>query len=296
MPETRVYHVDGRLLPADATAVPVTDRGFRFGDAAVETLRAYDGVPFEWAAHADRLRASCDVLEIDPGVSDATLRDRVEATLEANDAPDAVVRVTVSRGGAPADPVDDLTPPADLDPTVVVEAVPVPGDFRPSPAAVQTVKTRRTSDRAVPARASVAGDVNRVLARLELRVTGADEALMLDDSGDAVGGADSALFFVRDDALCTPSLEGPVRPRVARSVVLELASSEELPVREGRFGPGAVREADEAFLASSRWELRPVASVDGIEVGDGPVTKLLSHLYRDRVAAACGEFDRERNG
>lgn len=301
MPDERFFHVDGRLVPAEAATVSVCDRGFRFGDAAVETLRARDGVPFEWTAHADRLRTSCDALSLDPGATDATLRDRVEATLSANnldgDGPDAsvdaAVQIEVSRGVDPAAAADDLTPPTDADATVVVSAepAPAPGPGTTDPAALQTVKTRRVPDRAVPARASVAGDVNRVLARLELRVSDADEALMLDGAGDVVGGADAALFFVRDDALCTPGLDGPVTPSVTRSVALELASAEDLPVREGRFGPDDVREADEAFLANARHGLRPVASVDGIDVGAGPVTRLLAHLYDDRVEAAC--VDRE---
>ena len=284
----RLFHVDGRLVPAEAATVSVRDRGFRFGDAAVETLRARDGTPFEWEAHVDRLRASCDVLDLDPVVTDATLRDRVEATLSANDhdADDAVVGITITRGADPPGAAADLTPPTDADPTVVVSAGPTDGN--PTDAAVQTVKTRRVSDRAVPARASVAGDVNRVLARLELRVSDADEALMLDEAGDVVGGADAALFFVRGDALCTPGPDGPVAPGVTRSVVLELASAEGLPVREGRFGPDDVRGADEAFLANARRGVRPVASVDGIGVGNGPVTRLLAHLYEDRITAACG--------
>lgn len=44
-----------------------------------------------------------------------------------------------------------------------------------------------------------------------------------------------------------------------------------------------MRDANEAFLTNSTWELRPVETVDGIEVGDGPVTKLLSRLYDDYV-------------
>ena len=291
MPEERLLHVDGRLVPAEAATVSVRDRGFQFGDAAVETLRARDGVPFEWVAHADRLRTSCDALDLAPGATDATLRDRVEVTLSANDlGGDAIVRITVSRGTTPAGTVDDLTPPVDADPTVVVSADPIDRSATDI-AAVQTVKTRRVSDRAVPARASVAGDVNRVLARLELRVSDADEALLLDETGDVVGGADAALFFVRGDALCTPGLDGPVAPGVTRSVVLELASAEGLPVREGRFGPDDVRGADEAFLANSRRGIRPVGSVDGIDVGDGPVTRLLAHLYDDRVSAVCGVED-----
>ncbi|MEZ3169032.1 aminotransferase class IV, partial [Halorubrum ejinorense] len=79
--------------------------------------------------------------------------------------------------------------------------------------------------------------LNGILARLELRVTGADEALMLDSDGHVAEGATSNIFF-----------------------------------------------ADEVFLTNSTWEVRPVATVDGIAVdGDGeavagPLTTLISRL------------------
>ncbi|ELZ89894.1 aminotransferase class IV, partial [Haloferax sulfurifontis] len=138
-------------------------------------------------------------------------------------------------------------------------------------------------DRSLPARAKTHNYLNGILARVELRVTGADEALMLDADGYVTEGATSNLFFVDDDALCTPSLDGPVLPGITRRVVLDFARQEGIPIRERRFTPDDVRDANEAFLTNSTWELRPVETVDGIEVGDGPVTKLLSRLYDDYV-------------
>jgi len=101
--DARRCHVDGDLVP-ESRAVAARDRGFRYGDAAVETLRAYGGEPFEWAAHADRLRAACRALGIGHGIADAELRDRVEATLTANDLRDALVRLSVTRGPEAAPP------------------------------------------------------------------------------------------------------------------------------------------------------------------------------------------------
>lgn len=104
------------------------------------------------------------------------------------------------------------------------------------PATVQTVKTRRIPDRSLPARAKTHNYLNGILARVELRVTGADEALMLDADGYVTEGATSNLFFVDDNALCTPSLDGPVLPGITRRVVLDLARR-----RASRFGNGASR-------------------------------------------------------
>ena len=281
----RLYHVDGELVPAGEATVSVRDRGFAYGDAAFETLRAYGGDVFEWSAHAERLRGTCDALELDHGLSDSDLRARIDETLEANDLDDAYVRLSITRGVQPG----KLTPDPEVDPTVVVVVEPLPRGGREGedawdgPATLQTVKTRRTPDRALPARAKTHNYLNGVLARLELRATGADEALLLDERGTVTEGATSNVFFVRENALCTPSLDGPVLPGVTRDVVIDLARSEGIPVREGAFVPDDVRGADEAFLTNTTWELRPVETVDGIDAGDGPVTALLSRLFDERI-------------
>jgi branched-chain amino acid aminotransferase len=59
-------------------------------------------------------------------------------------------------------------------------------------------------------------------------------------------------------------------------VVCDLAREEEVPVEAGRYSPNAVREASEAFLASAAEGIRPISRLDGIAVGDGPVTRLLA--------------------
>ncbi|KTG10476.1 4-amino-4-deoxychorismate lyase [Haloprofundus marisrubri] len=279
--------MNGELVPASEATVNVRDRGFMYGDAAFETLRVYGGHLFEWEAHADRLAKSCEILRLDHGLSDENLRARIEATLDANGLEDASVKLSISRGVQPG----KLTPSEQVDPTVVVTLSPLgrggvdgekPWD---GPATLQTVKTRRPSDRALPSKAKTHNYLNGILALLELRVTGADEALVLDDEGYVAEGATSNIFFVDGKRLCTPTLDGPILAGVTRDVVLELAESEGIPVREDFFTPDDVRGADEVFITSSTREIRPVGTVDGIDVETGPVTRLLSRLYETRVEA-----------
>jgi branched-chain amino acid aminotransferase len=291
------YHVDGEIVSAGEATVSVRDRGFMYGDGAFETLRVYGGDPFEWAAHRDRLRRTAETLGFADAVPD-DLRERVAETLAANDLEDAYCKVSVTRGAQPG----KLTPDPDVDPTVVVYVAPLsrggvdgekPWD---DPATVQTVRTRRPPDSAVPADAKTHNYLPGVLARLELRRAAtdefaADEAVMRDPDGNVAEGATSNLFFVDEGVLKTPSTDLPVLPGVTRSVVIDLAEREEFPVETGRYGVGDLREADEAFLTNSTWEIRPVTSVDGIDVGVGPMTKLLSRLFDERVEAACYDED-----
>jgi branched-chain amino acid aminotransferase len=286
---TLQYHVDGELVPAEEATVSVRDRGFMYGDGAFETLRVYGGDPFEWGAHRDRLERTAETL----GFADAVpgdLRERVDETLAANDLDEAYCKVSVTRGVQPG----KLTPDPDVDPTVVVYVSPlerggVEGEsVWDDPATVQTVRTRRVPDAALPADAKTHNYLNGILARIELQRArtddfAADEALMRDVDGHVAEGATSNLFFVDGGTLKTPSTDLAVLPGVTRSVVLELAESEGFPVETGRYAVGDVREADEAFLTNSTWELRPVTSVDGIDVAVGPMTKLLARLFDERV-------------
>ncbi|ERH06739.1 MAG: branched-chain amino acid aminotransferase/4-amino-4-deoxychorismate lyase [Halonotius sp. J07HN4] len=303
--DERVFHVDGELVPAEEATVSVRDRGFQYGDAAFETMRAYGGEIFRWQAHADRLAETCSILELEHGITDADLRERIDETLAANEMREAYVRLSITRGVQPG----KLTPSETVDPTVVVIVKPLSrggSDGQPvwaEPATLQTVKTKRVPDSAIPAQAKTHNYLNEILARLELRVSDADEAIMVDADGHVAEGATSNLFFVRDNALRTPRLDGPVLPGITRRVVLDIADKEGIPVEEGTYTPDDIRNADEVFLTNSTWEVRPVDVVDGISLGDdtagatagdedtendplataGPVTTLLARLFAARI-------------
>ena len=290
----RLYHVDGELLPAGEATVSVDDRGFRYGDAAFETMRAYAGTIFAWDRHVARLERTCEALSLEHGLSDDDLRERIDETLAANDLADAYVRLSISRGVQPG----KLTPQPEVEPTVVVYVKPLPrGGLEgesvwDEPATVRTVETRRVPDAAIPAGAKTHNYLNGILARAELREQDADEpvdeALMCDCDGFVAEGATSNLFFVRDGAVHTPATdEQPVLPGITRGLVLELAAEADIPVREGRYELEDALAADEAFLTNRTWELRPIATLDGREIGGGPVTSRLSRLYDERVEDVC---------
>ncbi|MFB6101906.1 MAG: aminotransferase class IV [Haloplanus sp.] len=278
------YHVNGDLVDADDAAVSVEDRGFLYGDAAFETLRAYGGAVFEWDAHRDRLERTCETL----GMSGATpddLHDRIAATLDANDCDDAYVRVSVTRGAQPG----KLTPDPEVTPTVVVIVKPLPRggtegeSVWDDPATVHTVETRRIPEAAMPADAKTHNYLDGILARLELRETEADEALVRDTEGFVAEGATSNVFFVDDGVLRTPARTEPILPGVTRAVVLDLAEEAGIPVETGRYDLEAVRAADEAFLTNTTWEVRPVERLDGVAVGGGPITDRLAEAFDRRI-------------
>ena len=278
------YHVDGELVDRAEATVSVDDRGFQYGDGVFETMRVYGGTMFALDAHMDRLERSCDALALDHGLDRRDLATRVHETLAANDLQDAYAKLSITRGSQPG----TVTPQPEVDPTVVVYVKPLPrggldGErVWDDPATLQTVTTRKPPRSALPPGAKTHNYLNSILAREEL-VAGADEALLRDQAGNVAEGATSNVFWVDDDGLHTPAADLDLLPGITRAYVLDLARQQAgVPVHTGEYAPEAVRQADECFLANSTWELRPVATVDGIDVGGGPVTDLLSRLF-DRL-------------
>jgi len=279
------YHVDGALVDAEDATVSVRDRGFQYGDAAFETLRAYGGQTFAWVAHYRRLEATCDALGIDHDLGARELRSRVHETLAANDLTDAYVRLSVTRG------VQDggrLTPTDDADPTVVVVAEPLPKGGTDgervwnAPADVRTTTVKPTPDGTLPSTAKTHNYLSGVLGRIDAG-DDADEALFVDDDGTVTEGATSNLFFVDDGTIHTPSADLDLLPGVTRWAVTELADDLGIPVQTGHYDLDDVYAADEAFLTNTTWEVRPVASVDDATYDTCRVGAALAREYAEEV-------------
>ena len=273
------HHVDGHLVDAEAATLPVDDRGVTFGDAVGEPVRVDGGTPVAWRAHVDRLLDACDALGFDPGVGDAELRERVDDTLAANGLDDALARLSITRGRTQSSrgPFGRLRPPGR-------SRADGRGDGR---TAVGRPIGRNAPDCSKSAHSPSGGPRGPGLRQAAPPDDDpADEALLLDDSGHVVGGTASDPIMVANDALRLPALaEWPART-ATRTVVRELAETEDLPVVDGAYTPADLRAADEVFLAEPTAGVRPVAKIDGVDVGGGPVTQLLAHLFDEGVVAA----------
>lgn len=266
------------------------DRGFLFGDAVFESMRAYGGRVFRMGRHLERLADSARLIGLTglPGAD--RLSADVTGLLEANQVGDARVRLTVTRGpGRPGEygGVDGA-------PTCVISVAPFAGleARRYEEGVALTVASRR----AIPAEAldpsiKSTSRVASVLTRREAQARGAFEAVLLDAADHLTEGTASNIFLVRDGRLSTPASSRSALPGVTRAAVLEAAAEAGIPAAEARLPLRALRESAEVFLTNSSWEVLPVTRVDDRAIGDGrpgPVTAELLRRYRALVARECG--------
>ncbi|HET7474045.1 MAG TPA: aminotransferase class IV [Candidatus Limnocylindrales bacterium] len=266
--------VDGRIVGAAEPVLTAFDRGFQLGDGIFETLRARAGRPTELDAHVARLRRSADGLGFDlPADIHASLAGAITDLLSAEglDGPDgdASVRITVSRG--PFFGRGLLPPDEHPRPTVVVQAWPV----APTPAqhlevGLHLIASRVRRDPESPLAAlKTTSRADYVVAQLEAREAGADDALFLTIDGFLSEATSANVFLVRGDELATPSLGCAILPGTTRDWILRWAGDVGLDAVEGLLTTRDLHEADEAFLSSSVAGILPVTRFEGEPIGDG---------------------------
>lgn len=284
-PHTIVW-VDGKRLPSEGVHISARDRGLTLADGVFETMRAHDGKVFRLEQHLTRIEGALRVLEIP---APAELREWVDTAIRAAHAPDASIRLTVTRGVA----AGGVTVPADPVPTVVVTVAPPPafGAAIYEAGLTARVASGRRNTHSMTAGLKTLSYTDSVAAMLEARCHGADEALFLDTDGHCSEASASNFFAVIDGQLTTPPTACAALPGITRAAVIELAAGMGLGVDDRPLDSAKLKFATEAFLTSSLRGIAPLVRLDGIPIGTGEpgkVTRQVMKAYADLVARECG--------
>src|SRR2546421_6588682 len=93
-----IVFLNGQFVPESQAVVSVFDRSFLYGDGLFETMRIRNGKPFRWAQHLDRLGQGAEFLKIKLPFAGAELQEFVAGLVRRNEMPEALLRLTLSRG------------------------------------------------------------------------------------------------------------------------------------------------------------------------------------------------------
>ncbi|MDI6689537.1 MAG: branched-chain-amino-acid transaminase [Actinomycetota bacterium] len=279
-----IVYLNGRLVPKREAKISIFDHGFLYGDGLFETMRSYNGRVFRLTEHIKRLFKSAKFLRLKLGVTEEEIETAVQETIKANDLLDAYVRLTISRGEGETGPDPSTCPKS----TVVIIARP----FRSYPhelyekGARAIIANTRQDDLSPLARVKSMNFLNNILALMEAKAAGVDQAILLNTKGFVAEGAVGNIFIFRDNTLITPPKDAGILPGITRRLVLKLAKGLQIPIRVGNFPPDALMQAQECFLTNSLMEILPIVQVADHPIGTGrpgPVTQQLILAYRELV-------------
>jgi len=287
-----IIYLNGQLVPHSKAKLSPFDHGFLYGYGLFETMRAYNGHIFRLDRHLARLRRSAQSLGLATRLAAFDLETACTETLEANKLKDARLRLTISAGEG------DMTPDPSTcsSPTVLVTAqnlVPLPPEKYESGFKAALSSLRRDSQSPLSWLKSTCY-LNNILARMEAKVAGCDEAIMLNERGYLAEGSTTNIFLVKKSlslegrsqvrVLVTPSLESGVLPGITREAVLEIAQTSNIKTVERQVELKELVEAEEAFITNSILKLMPLTCFDGKPIGTGKagqLTKKLMSAYKE---------------
>ena len=149
-----------------------------------------------------------------------------------------------------------------------------------------TVPTRRINASALPPAVKSLNYLNNILAKIEAKKVGFQEALMLNDKGEIAECTGDNVFVLSKGELYTPPLDAGSLRGITRATVMDIAEDLGVPCREQALTRYDLWTGEECFLTGTAAEVIPCVEVDHRTVGNGEpgaVTKSFISKFREKV-------------
>jgi branched-subunit amino acid aminotransferase/4-amino-4-deoxychorismate lyase len=273
----KVIFYNGKFLISPESPKLDPDSGLLRGIGLFETMRAYQGNIIYFTRHIARIRNSAKFFGLGFSYDSARIKKIIVRLLESNALSHACVRLTFWRTGRRAE--------------ILIMAK----KYKPLPFS----KYRKGFSAAI---APFSQDENSLLAQhkttsrliyeqnfCQAKTRGFDEAIMLNQRGYISEGTRANIFFVKDNALFTPTLDCGCLNGITRRVVFDFCSQYRIRLYEGKFTLEQLYAAEGAFLTNSLLGIMPLASVGKkhfFKAARPKITGLLMRKYGDLLRRA----------
>jgi aminodeoxychorismate lyase len=275
-----IVFLNGKFVPEEKAVVPIHDRGFLLGDGLFETVRVAGGQPFRFAQHLERLARGADFLKIKLPFAPKEIQKSATQLIEKNKFPEAVLRLTLTRGGGRR----GYSLQGATQPTLAMTLHPLPPMDADEPLQWSLVTSSFRIAAGDPlASFKTASKVLHVLARAEAEEKGADEALLVNTNGEVAETAGGNLFWTYQNKVCTVPTGRGVLPGITRAVVLEICQSLGLETNKRIIKPEQLRNAEGIFVTQSALGIIPVAAFDGSPVAPSPLVDQIANAYNEML-------------
>jgi branched-chain amino acid aminotransferase len=138
---------------------------------------------------------------------------------------------------------------------------------RPDGISLASVSVRRPDPDMLDPRVKSLNYINNIMAKMEAKQRGADEALVLNRRGTIAEASGANVFCVKDQTLYTPPTADGALAGITRRRVLQLAGELGIPTREQSLVKMDLLEASEVFLTGTGAGIVAVGTLDGVGLG-----------------------------
>jgi D-alanine transaminase len=269
-----ICYLNGSYLPLEEARISPLDRGFLYADGVYEVMPVYDGRPFRFEAHGDRLTRSLAEIRMQDPHTRNEWREIFATLIARNGGGDQYVYWQVTRG---AERGRTHAPLPEIPRTVFAFCAPLPvtppAALESGVACVTAIDTRwaRCDIKSVSLLANV------LLRQLSVDANAVETILLRDD--ELMEASASAVHVVIGGELRTPPNSRKILPGTTRGAVEEMAKRAGISFRAVPVSVEQLRAADEIWISAATREVQPVTSLDGRPVGSGKPGPLWRRLY-----------------
>jgi len=273
---------DGEMVPWRDARVHVLTHALHYASSVFEGQRAYNGEIFKLREHSKRLRKSASLLGFELPWSVEEIDAACIEVLKANGWTDAYMRPVAWRGSESMG-----VAPGNTKPHLAIAAWQW-GKYFGDELAREGIRLdiapwRRPAPYTAPTESKAAGlYMICTLSKQHAEARGYNDALMFDWRGRVAEATGANAFFVKENALHTPTpdcfLDG-----ITRRTVMGLAERRGVEVVERAIWPEELESFEQMFLTGTAAEVTPVKSAGPWNFEVGELTLQLQRDYDDLV-------------
>jgi branched-chain amino acid aminotransferase len=295
--EAGYIYFDGAIVPQEEAKVSVLTHALHYGTSVFEGIRAYEtakgAAVFRLNEHSKRLLESAKIIGMKPVQTLEQINEAIIDTIKKNNRKSCYIRPLMWYGA------EALGVNPGRNKVHFMVATWNWGTYLGDEAVKQGAKLltsswRRSPGDVLPTKAKAGGNyVNSVLANVEAREHGYDEALLLDQSGFVAEGAGENIFMYRDGTLYPIAHSVNLRG-ITRDSVIQIAKYLGTPVEPTMATRDELYTADEVFMVGTAAEVTPIASIDRRPIGTGKAGEYslkLRETYLNAVTGKLPEFE-----
>ena len=286
MPQSEKIWFNGSLINWDDAKIHVLSHVVHYGSSIFEGIRCYNTekgpAVFRLQDHVNRLFESAKIYRMEIPYTREEVFDAILETIRINKLQECYIRPVAFRGygSLGVNPLDC--------PTDVVIAVWEWGQYL-GPEAVEkgvsvcTSSWNRMAANTMPSLAKAGGNyLNSQLVKMEAKLNGYDEGIVLDTDGLVSEGSGENLFIMKNGTVYTPSSSFSILPGITRHTAIKLARGLGMRVEQRAIPRESIYIADEVFFTGTAAEITPIRAVDQISIGSGargPITRKLQDAF-----------------
>ncbi|HEY0405561.1 MAG TPA: aminotransferase class IV [Pyrinomonadaceae bacterium] len=275
-----------RLLEAEKARAEILTAAMLYGRGVFTTLAVYDGHPFQWSAHWQRLMEHAARARVDvSGCDEETARASLVKLINANEVKQGRARLTLL-AGAEQQGVWKAEGAHGLKSALLI----MTGEARVvgDEGLALTVSPYRLNTLSPLAGLKSVNYLEHIMAWEEARARDFDEAVALNERGEIASTTMANLFWAANGTIHTPALSTGALAGTTRARVIELAHALSIPIVEGVYDLSALGDADEIFLTSAGLGVALVTTFDfhRYTIAVGSVALRLHEAFRQLTLRA----------